>query len=37
MVGEISMVSYRRGDYVIDVEQDNDPESFSVVFIWDSQ
>jgi hypothetical protein len=30
--------SYRRGDYFIDVEQDDrEPDSFGIVFIWDPQ
>lgn len=34
-VGEAHSVSYRRGDYVIAVEQSERAARFSVVYIWD--
>jgi hypothetical protein len=37
-VGDKNFVSYRRGDYVIDVEQDGSRrENFDIVFLWDPE
>jgi hypothetical protein len=37
-VGQAHFVSYRRGDYVIDIEQDaSRGDSFDIVFKWDPQ
>ena len=37
IVGEKNFVSYRRGDYVIDVEGDQRPNTFSIVYIWNPE